>query len=69
MLRRRAACPKPDAVTDIVPKKKGKKALQKEELQFEQKKVTDPPSGGYLIGRHPECGECALASTTHDDLH
>lgn len=57
VLRRRAACPKPDAVTDVVPKRKGKKALQKEESSYEQKKVDDVPAGGYLIGRHPECGK------------
>lgn len=60
VLRKRAVCPKTDAVAEIVPKKKGKKALQNQELSFEQKRITDTPSGGYLIGRHPECGKFAL---------
>lgn len=59
VLRKRGVCPKTEAVAETVPKKKGKKALQKEELSYEQKKITDVPSGGYLIGRHPECGKFA----------
>ncbi|CAN8099580.1 unnamed protein product [Discula destructiva] len=42
VLRKRASCPKTDAVTDAAPKKK-------------ESNVADSPSGGYLIGRHPEC--------------
>lgn len=61
VLRRRMACPRPDAVADVVPKKKkGKRVLQNEELDYEQQKVSGVPAGGYLIGRHPECGEYAL---------
>lgn len=61
VLRKRGVCPKTDTVAEAVPKKKGKKALQNEELSFEQKKIADIPSGGYLIGRHPECGKSALS--------
>lgn len=57
VMKRRAACPMPDNVEDAVPKKRGKKALKKEEISFEQKKISGVPSGGYLIGRHPECGK------------
>lgn len=59
VMRKRAACPMPNTVEDAVPKKKkGKKALLEEEQKFEKKKVSGVPSGGYLIGRHPECGKC-----------
>ncbi|PSS03597.1 CAMK/RAD53 protein kinase, variant [Coniella lustricola] len=55
VMKKRAACPKPEEVEDVVPKKKGKKALKKEELSYEETKKNGVPSGGYLIGRHPEC--------------
>jgi serine/threonine-protein kinase Chk2 len=29
----------------------------KDEETFEKKKEKGAPSGGYLIGRHPECGQ------------
>lgn len=58
-MRKRASCPLPDTVEDVVSKrKKGKKALLEEEENFDKKKVSGVPSGGYLIGRHPECGKC-----------
>lgn len=59
VLRKRAACPIPDTAGDVAPKKNGKKALQKQEEDFEITKVSGVPSGGYLIGRHPECGKSA----------
>ncbi|ROW01655.1 hypothetical protein VSDG_02073 [Cytospora chrysosperma] len=55
VLRKRAACPIPDTAGDVAPKKKGRKALQKQEEDYETTKVSGVPSGGYLIGRHPEC--------------
>lgn len=65
VMRRRAACPLPDTVEDVVPKKKkGKKALIEEEQSFERNKVSGVPSGGYLIGRHPECGEYTSCQRT-----
>lgn len=59
VMRKRAACPMPDAKEDAAQKKKGKgkKAPKEQELSFEEKKVCGVPSGGYLIGRHPECGK------------
>lgn len=57
VMRQRAACPLPNTVGDVLPKKKGKKSPMEEEQSFEQKKTSGVPSGGYLIGRHPECGE------------
>lgn len=59
VLRRRAACPLPDTVEQAVGSKRGKrgqKALIKEEHELDKTKVKGLPSGGYLIGRHPECG-------------
>ncbi|EAA35234.3 hypothetical protein GE21DRAFT_2466 [Neurospora crassa] len=58
VLRRRAACPLPDTVSQAVGSKRGKrgqKALIKEEHDLDKTKVKGLPSGGYLIGRHPEC--------------
>lgn len=59
VLRRRSACPVP-------PTKVGKttgrekvtpKQYKQQEEGYEQEKVEDGvTSGGYLIGRHPECG-------------
>lgn len=47
-----------EEAVDLAPSsKKGKKSLQSEEKEFEQKKVSGVPAGGYLIGRHPECGK------------
>lgn len=61
VLRKRGACPMPATVKDAVDlapsKKTGKRSLQSEEKEFEQKKVSGVPAGGYLIGRHPECGK------------
>jgi serine/threonine-protein kinase Chk2 len=38
--------------------KNGKgKDYEKEEEAYEQTKLRGIASGGYLIGRHPECGE------------
>lgn len=60
VLKKRAACPLPNTVEEAInpssPAKKQKKSLQGEEADFEQKKVSGIPAGGYLIGRHPECG-------------
>lgn len=46
----------PDTVSEIEPvkRKNQKKALEQEE-SYEQSKTQGIPSGGYLIGRHPEC--------------
>lgn len=59
VLRKRAACPMPETVETFASKdKNGKKkdssALEQEQ-SFEKTKVKGIPSGGYLIGRHPEC--------------
>jgi hypothetical protein len=36
---------------------------KKEETAYEKTKVDGSSSNGYLIGRHPECGRPAQAST------
>ena len=74
VLRKRAACPLPGTVSEAVSlngRAKGKKALLKEEESFESDKASSGlPSGGYLIGRHPECGRwpCSLFFGWNSDL-
>ncbi|KAF9879250.1 hypothetical protein CkaCkLH20_03483 [Colletotrichum karsti] len=58
VMKKRAACPLPDTLTakDSTPDhKKGKSPLKKEEEAYEKTKIKGVASGGYLIGRHPEC--------------
>ncbi|KAK4170248.1 putative DNA damage response protein kinase [Cladorrhinum sp. PSN259] len=63
VLRKRGACPTPNTVSEAVSSgsgakktsRKGPKALVKEQEAFDKKQASNLPSGGYLIGRHPEC--------------
>lgn len=61
VLRRRAACPVPQSK---VGRTDGKSAvsrdeyLNQEESYENEKAEKGVPAGGYLIGRHPECGQC-----------
>lgn len=64
VLRSRAACPAPypsgqfGKGTKKRSKGQEKVDLKKEEVSYEAtKKVHGFPAGGYLIGRHPECGK------------
>lgn len=63
VLKRRSACPKPDEVQmaaskEAEHKKHGDKASTlKEEEAYEDSKIGGVSSGGYLIGRHAECGK------------
>ena len=64
VLRKRNACPMPDGMQDFGKNsgdrqsKNGKgKNFMKEEDAYEQTKFAGIASGGYLIGRHPECGK------------
>lgn len=67
VLRARAACPAPypsngfgkgDDRRGRSGSRKVSKNLVKEELDYEKNKRTMGfPGGGYLIGRHPECGK------------
>ncbi|KAH8675756.1 kinase-like domain-containing protein [Xylariales sp. PMI_506] len=54
VLKKRAACPMPDTVGSSAAARK-KRAPIEQEKSFEQTKTKGVPSGGYLIGRHPEC--------------
>lgn len=61
VLKKRNACPMPDDKHDIARSiSKGEKSkgvsLVEEEDAYEQTKFKGVVSGGYLIGRHPECG-------------
>ncbi|KAI1774054.1 Pkinase-domain-containing protein [Hypoxylon cercidicola] len=56
VLKKRSACPMPDDVAGILPKKQaGVATALKQEESFEKSKIKGIASGGYLIGRHPEC--------------
>ncbi|KAI1369300.1 SMAD/FHA protein kinase [Xylaria arbuscula] len=58
VLKKRSTCPHPNNVADAVHAKKnaknGKNALEQEE-SWDKSRTKGVPSGGYLIGRHPEC--------------
>lgn len=66
VLRKRNACPLPDS-EELSSTKKGAAKRQskstkgtdpkKEEDAYENTKFKGIASGGYLIGRHPECGK------------
>ena len=58
VLRDRNACAAKDSLVKQVPDTPGGKDAPKKSAEtFEMKKVQGTPPGGYLIGRHPECGE------------
>lgn len=65
VLKKRNACPLPDAAgLSTLGKDDGKKTksgkgkdYEKEEEAYENTKFKGIASGGYLIGRHPECGK------------
>ncbi|KAI1799286.1 checkpoint kinase 2-like protein [Daldinia bambusicola] len=58
VLKKRSTCQLPNDVSDALAKEQSgssdASALKQEE-NFEKSKVKGIPSGGYLIGRHPEC--------------
>ena len=66
VLQKRAACPVPQS---IVGKSSGKHQVAKDEYQqqednYEKEKAEKGvPAGGYLIGRHPECGKSSCPVT------
>ncbi|KAI9904751.1 hypothetical protein N3K66_001280 [Trichothecium roseum] len=58
VLKKRAACPLPNALEMAANKEgmdKSKPNTIKDEEAYEQTKIKGIASGGYLIGRHPEC--------------
>ena len=60
VLKKRNACSLPGSTEMNTDKKavdrKNKSATSRDEA-YERTKIGGSPSGGYLIGRHPECGE------------
>jgi serine/threonine-protein kinase Chk2 len=63
VLKKRSACPMPDGMEDFGKDSGDKhrmngdgKDFKQEEIAYEQTKKKGIASGGYLIGRHPECG-------------
>lgn len=69
VMRKRDACPMPDSKelsstkkTKSSSKQEGGKDLEYEEDAYERTKFKGIASGGYLIGRHPECGKLEWAS-------
>lgn len=74
VLKSRSACPAPYPNNDFGKgtKKRGKGRTgitdyAKEEIEYEtEKRIVGFPSGGYLIGRHPECGMHQRADSDYD---
>lgn len=66
VLKKRNACPLPEKLPNFGKDglKKGKD-FAKEEDAYEQTKFKGIASGGYLIGRHPECGKLATVFERH----
>lgn len=60
VMRKRTACPMPGKLEELKKTQKGKggkDALLRVEDAYEATKLVGIASGGYLIGRHPECGK------------
>lgn len=60
VLRRRSACPLPKGTMKKIDGKERpptKQTYESMEENYEQTKIDGISSNGYLIGRHPECGE------------
>jgi len=74
VLRKRNACSMADGMEDFGKSredrhsKKNGKDLAAEEEAGEETKLKGVASGGYLIGRHPECGKLAFAVSTAVEL-
>lgn len=59
VLRRREACPVSSTLTGQPKRKPAKGEYKAQEETYEtEKQENGVPAGGYLIGRHRECGEC-----------
>jgi serine/threonine-protein kinase Chk2 len=59
VLKKRTACPLSETVSEATSGQdiKGKSPLRQQEEAYEKTKMKGIASGGYLIGRHGECGE------------
>lgn len=63
VLRVRAACPAPTTSKSkkmVGTEKLHHKELKREEERYEETKIDGVAAGGYLFGRHPECGRYPL---------
>lgn len=63
VLKKRVSCPLPDTVeaaADGAGQDNKESSAVKEEEAYEKTKVKGVAAGGYLIGRHPECGKIYL---------
>lgn len=49
--------PKKDGLRPSGKQKVGKNTWKEEEEKYEETKINGKVASGYLIGRHPECGE------------
>lgn len=56
VLKERVACPLPKAMKKSRRQHHSKDKYEKQEEDFEDSKISGVAAGGYLIGRHPECG-------------
>jgi serine/threonine-protein kinase Chk2 len=63
VLRKRSACPIPDSLESIGKSSGDRRSINNDkdlaaqEEAYEKTKLKGIASGGYLIGRHPECGK------------
>jgi serine/threonine-protein kinase Chk2 len=61
VLRKQSACPMPDSIAAAAEKtpvqEKEMPSTLRDEEAYERTKIKGVSAGGYLIGRHPECGK------------
>ncbi|KAI3322240.1 Pkinase-domain-containing protein [Xylariaceae sp. AK1471] len=55
VLKKRTTCPKSNDVKNTLGSESDGKCVKEQEETYEKSKIKGVPSGGYLIGRHPEC--------------
>jgi serine/threonine-protein kinase Chk2 len=63
VLKKRNACPAPDSMKNFGKEDGNGKNFEKEEEAYEKTKSKGVSSGGYLIGRHPECGKTTQSAS------
>ncbi|KAI0013348.1 checkpoint kinase 2-like protein [Xylariaceae sp. FL0662B] len=55
VLKKRSTCSESNDIAATLSKEQSRAPALKQEETFEVSKIKGVPSGGYLIGRHPEC--------------
>jgi serine/threonine-protein kinase Chk2 len=67
VLKKRNACPLPEKNSSFGKSKKAgeTKDFGREEEAYEETKLKGIASGGYLVGRHPECGKLHRSCRKH----